>query len=1061
MKNSLIRIICLFLVVLPNLSHAQTPPCIGQDYEALRAIYLAMDGDNWVNSLGWPDEAYFLFHTTIPPGVNVDDWYGVSVNSGGCVDSINLWDNNLQGTLPPEIGDFLEIESLTLHNSTYDSNWPYAMGDLVTLKYLKLRLNNPINAVMPNSLGNLVELEHLELVGNLQGMEITTTLGFCTNLETFIAIDTNLGGDIPTSFTYLDSLKYLNLGSLGSSNSGNNFLGPLPTNFSDLISLEYIDLRKSGLSGALPAGLDNLQELEYLDLSENNFTGAIPPELGGLDSLTTLKLDGDFSGTLPPELGDLINLTTLELDCGNMVSCFPGSYVNLCTAGGGITGNNLAGSWTIFCGDPEGEGNGRCSDCIGVCPCFETDYQALRALYLSTDGDNWADNTNWPDATALQASPTLPSGFDVSTWYGLDQGFNFDYNGCLTNVDLGNNNLNGTLPSELALAPGVQWSLSTNPLVPNPNNISGCYDAALLALCDANYSFNISSGNNLDAAFTDFCDYGDGACTVNCDPCSCGENDYAALRMFYLLTDGDNWFDNTGWPDEQTFIQNPELPAGEDMNTWLGVTLSADGCVTVLDLFLNNITGNLPAQITDLDSLEILRLPTNNFTGEIPRDIGNLINLQKINLRSNDLSGTIPESIGSLSNLTLLDLYENDLTGFIPKELAGCTNLSTFILEDNDLSGCFETELSSLCSQITNPASWISDGNNFVNSWDDFCQNGDGVCTCLDRDYYALRTMYLEMDGNNWNNTTNWPDSLSFEQNENLPLWEDVSTYHGIITDTDGCVTKIQKLYGGLNGELPGEIKYLEKLEELWLQNNSISGVIPEEMGEIPLLKRVYLSHNNISGRLPASLGNLSQMADFKAVANQLSGPIPPELGNWEELSYLHLNDNMLTGEIPCELFLPPVLVGLQLQDNQLTGSIPTDFVSTLFINLRIQNNQLSGCYDPALSMLCSQLSTIVSNSNFYISDGNSFDVPWEDFCNSNMGVCAVSTAGECICINDLTLNGYILSDTYTANNILSSDGEISYGEIVIFQAGNYVELLSGFEVDPTSTFTAEIDSCQ
>jgi len=54
---------------------------------------------------------------------------------------------------------------------------------------------------------------------------------------------------------------------------------------------------------------------------------------------------------------------------------------------------------------------------------------------------------------------------------------------------------------------------------------------------------------------------------------------------------------------------------------------------------------------------------------------------------------------------------------------------------------------------------------------------------------------------------------------------------------------------------------------------------------------------------------------------------------------------------------------------------------------LYVNNNQLSGCYDPALLAFCSQLNA-VSNNNASISNGNNFDVPWEDFCNSGSGNC-------------------------------------------------------------------------
>ena len=58
---------------------------------------------------------------------------------------------------------------------------------------------------------------------------------------------------------------------------------------------------------------------------------------------------------------------------------------------------------------------------------------ALEALYNSTDGANWTDNTNW-----LTGAP-------FSDWYGVST----DYNGRITRISLTGNNLVGTIPSEL------------------------------------------------------------------------------------------------------------------------------------------------------------------------------------------------------------------------------------------------------------------------------------------------------------------------------------------------------------------------------------------------------------------------------------------------------------------------------------------------------------------------------------------------------------------------------------------------------------------------------------
>ena len=70
----------------------------------------------------------------------------------------------------------------------------------------------------------------------------------------------------------------------------------------------------------------------------------------------------------------------------------------------------------------------------------EQDSLALVALYDSTDGINWNNNTNWL---------TGP----VSSWYGITVTGNR-----VTKIDLEDNNLQGNLPSEIGKGLSCKFS---------------------------------------------------------------------------------------------------------------------------------------------------------------------------------------------------------------------------------------------------------------------------------------------------------------------------------------------------------------------------------------------------------------------------------------------------------------------------------------------------------------------------------------------------------------------------------------------------------------------------
>ncbi|KAH7527949.1 hypothetical protein FEM48_Zijuj05G0020300 [Ziziphus jujuba var. spinosa] len=86
----------------------------------------------------------------------------------------------------------------------------------------------------------------------------------------------------------------------------------------------------------------------------------------------------------------------------------------------------------------------------------------------------------------------------------------------------------------------------------------------------------------------------------------------------------------------------------------------------MLDLSGNNLSGDLPIEMTNLLGLVVLNLSRNRFTGHIPKSISKLKQLSSLDLSSNRFSGAIPQSLGSLSFLGYLNLSNNELSGPIP-----------------------------------------------------------------------------------------------------------------------------------------------------------------------------------------------------------------------------------------------------------------------------------------------------------------------------------------------------------------------------------------------------------
>ena len=117
----------------------------------------------------------------------------------------------------------------------------------------------------------------------------------------------------------------------------------------------------------------------------------------------------------------------------------------------------------------------------------------------------------------------------------------------------------------------------------------------------------------------------------------------------------------------------------------------------------NQLSGEIPSEIGNLNNLTVLDFGGNQLSGEIPSEICNLTNLIELELGGNQLSGEIPSCIGNLTNLTFLHLEYNQLSGEIPSEIGNLTNLIWLNFIHNQLSGEIPSSICNLDMSWSNP----------------------------------------------------------------------------------------------------------------------------------------------------------------------------------------------------------------------------------------------------------------------------------------------------------------------------------------------------------------------
>ena len=120
-------------------------------------------------------------------------------------------------------------------------------------------------------------------------------------------------------------------------------------------------------------------------------------------------------------------------------------------------------------------------------------------------------------------------------------------------------------------------------------------------------------------------------------------------------------------------------------------------------------------------------------------------------------------------------------------------------------------------------------------------------------DRAALVALYNATDGANWLNNGNW---LS-----NAPMGE----WHGVTTDSDGRVARLDIERNQLTGGIPAELGDLTNLEELSLNENQLTGEIPGVGGSCRSTK-------TRTGGIPAELGDLTNLEELSLNENQLTG---------------------------------------------------------------------------------------------------------------------------------------------------------------------------------------------
>lgn len=86
----------------------------------------------------------------------------------------------------------------------------------------------------------------------------------------------------------------------------------------------------------------------------------------------------------------------------------------------------------------------------------------------------------------------------------------------------------------------------------------------------------------------------------------------------------------------------------------------------LIDLSMNNLSGNFPTTIDSLEILINISLAHNRLEGPLPDSIGKVPSLESLDFPYNYLTGETPKSLEALTYLRYFDVTFNEPSGEIP-----------------------------------------------------------------------------------------------------------------------------------------------------------------------------------------------------------------------------------------------------------------------------------------------------------------------------------------------------------------------------------------------------------